>query len=122
MSFRILICQIRDGQFFAILPLGICTLSWRVIGCRCLLAGVSLAVAGNAECITLETSQVWLRMLVCHTALYREALFTVRVAGTVSVVATKSWQMSRALAKIYVSKNKSHVEAVDRYYDYLLNS
>ncbi len=27
-------------------------------------------------------------MLACHTALYREAAFTVRVAGSVSVVAT----------------------------------
>ncbi len=60
---------------------------WRIIGCLCLLAGASLAVAGNAECITLETSQDWLRMLVCHTAVYREAVFTVQVASG-SVVAT----------------------------------
>ncbi len=63
--------------------------SWCVIGCRCLLAGASLAVAGIVDCITLETRQGWLRMLACHTALYREAVFTVRVAGTVSVVATQ---------------------------------
>ncbi len=55
---------------------------------RWLFTGASLAVAGIVDCITLETRQGWLRMLVCDTALYREAVFTVRVAGTVSVVAT----------------------------------
>ncbi len=37
--------------------------------------------------VTLETSQNWLRMLVCHMALYREAVFTVRVTGVESVTA-----------------------------------
>ncbi len=72
---------------------------WRIIGCLCLLAGASLVVAGNAECITLETSQDWLRMLVCHMVLYREAVFTARVAGTVSVVAT-----GRQRAEIFLGR------------------
>ncbi len=48
---------------------------------RCLFAGASLAVAKFVDCC--------LRMLVCHTALYLLAVFTVRVASAVSVVATE---------------------------------
>ncbi len=62
-----------------------------------LFAGASLAVAGFVDGITLETRQGWLRMLVCHTALYREAVFTVPVAGTVSVVATNLMDLAHLM-------------------------
>ena len=65
-----------------------CSTSVLTTGQELVIAGASLAVAGIVDCITLETRQGWLRMLHCHTALYREAVFTVRVVGTVSVVAT----------------------------------
>ena len=57
-----------------------------------LFAGASLAVAEFVDWVTLETRQGWLRMLVCHTDLYRLAGFTVRVASVVSVVATVASQ------------------------------
>ena len=52
--------------------------------------------------VTLETSQNWLRMLVCHTALYREAVFTVRVTGAESVVATI---LTLAIINFYTNRN-----------------
>ena len=71
---------------------------------RCLFTGESLAVAEFVDWITLETRQGWLRMLVCHTALYRLAVFTIRVVSVV-VVATQAQSQQGMLVSMECSCN-----------------
>ena len=55
---------------------------WRVIG-------QSVCYYSLLARLSWETRQGWLRMLVCHTAIYREAIFTVRVASVVATMLMK---------------------------------